>query len=227
MTVDSLRAVGVSKAYGEGDIEVRAVDDVSLALRQGEVTLIMGPSGSGKTTLLFLLGGILRPTAGHIWVDGNDLAALREREMPRVRLRNFGFVFQDFNLLANLTARENVQIPMELAGVPRGESRERAARILSALGLRERLDFLPEKLSGGEKQRVSIARALANRPRVLLADEPTANLDSRMGKAVAGVFRRLSRASRTAVLMVSHDSRIVESADRVLLMEDGHLTTMT
>jgi len=226
MTVDSLRAVGVSKAYGEGDIEVRAVDNVSLALRQGEVTLIMGPSGSGKTTLLFLLGGLLRPTAGHIWIDGNDLADLREREMPRVRLRNFGFVFQDFNLLANLTARENVQIPMDLAGVPRGESRGRAARILSALGLRERLDFLPEKLSGGEKQRVSIARALANRPRVLLADEPTANLDSRMGKAVAGVFHRLARSARAAVLMVSHDSRIVDAADRVLLMEDGRLTTM-
>ncbi|HLE46601.1 MAG TPA: ABC transporter ATP-binding protein [Thermoplasmata archaeon] len=226
MNVDSLRAVGVSKAYGEGDIEVRAVDNVSLALRQGEVTLIMGPSGSGKTTLLFLLGGLLRPTAGHIWIDGNDLADLREREMPRVRLRNFGFVFQDFNLLANLTARENVQIPMDLAGVPRGESRERAARILSALGLRERLDFLPEKLSGGEKQRVSIARALANRPRVLLADEPTANLDSRMGKAVAGVFHRLARSARAAVLMVSHDSRIVDAADRVLLMEDGRLTTM-
>ena len=224
--MDSLRAVGVSKAYGEGDIEVRAVDNVSLALRQGEVTLIMGPSGSGKTTLLFLLGGLLRPTAGHIWIDGNDLADLREREMPRVRLRNFGFVFQDFNLLANLTARENVQIPMDLAGVPRGESRERAARILSALGLRERLDFLPEKLSGGEKQRVSIARALANRPRVLLADEPTANLDSRMGKAVAGVFHRLARSARAAVLMVSHDSRIVDAADRVLLMEDGRLTTM-
>ena len=226
MNVDSLRAVGVSKAYGEGDIEVRAVDNVSLALRQGEVTLIMGPSGSGKTTLLFLLGGLLRPTAGHIWIDGNDLADLREREMPRVRLRNFGFVFQDFNLLANLTARENVQIPMDLAGVPRGESRGRAARILSALGLRERLDFLPEKLSGGEKQRVSIARALANRPRVLLADEPTANLDSRMGKAVAGVFHRLARSARAAVLMVSHDSRIVDAADRVLLMEDGRLTTM-
>ncbi len=226
MNVDSLRAVGVSKAYGEGDIEVRAVDNVSLALRQGEVTLIMGPSGSGKTTLLFLLGGLLRPTAGHIWIDGNDLADLREREMPRVRLRNFGFVFQDFNLLANLTARENVQIPMDLAGVPRGESRERAARILSALGLRERLDFLPEKLSGGEKQRVSIARALANRPRVLLADEPTANLDSRMGKAVAGVFHRLARSARAAVLMVSHNSRIVDAADRVLLMEDGRLTTM-
>jgi putative ABC transport system ATP-binding protein len=226
MTVDVLRAVGVSKTYREGEAEVRAVDNVSIALRQGEVTLIMGPSGSGKTTLLFLLGGLLRSTTGHVWIDGHDLAALHERQMPRVRLRNFGFVFQDFNLLANLTARENVQVPMELAGVRPPEARERAAKLLSALGLGERLDFLPEKLSGGEKQRVSIARALANRPRVLLADEPTANLDSRMGKAVAGLFRRLARASRAAVLMVSHDARIVEAADRVLLMEDGRLRAM-
>lgn len=116
MTVDALRAEGLAKVYGEGDAQVRALDDATVALAPGEVTLVMGPSGSGKTTLLFLLGGLLRPTAGHVWVDGEDLAALPERKLPRVRLRNFGFVFQDFNLLANLTARENVQVPMELAG---------------------------------------------------------------------------------------------------------------
>ncbi len=226
MTVDALRAAGVSKKYGKGDTEVRAVDGVTIALMQGEVTLVMGPSGSGKTTLLFLLGGLLRPTAGHIWIDRRDLAILGEREMPRVRLRNFGFVFQDFNLLANLTAQENVQVPMELAGIRSSEAGRRAARILSALGLRERISFLPESLSGGEKQRVSIARALANRPRVLLADEPTANLDSRMGKVVAGLFRKLAHASRAAVLLVSHDTRIAEAADRVLLMEDGRLHPM-
>ncbi len=223
----AVRAEGLEKVYGEGDVQVRAVDGVDLEVRRGEVVLIMGPSGSGKTTLLSMLGAMLRPTSGRVLVDGTDLTALPEKRLPDFRARRFGFVFQDFNLLANLTARENVQLPMDLAGVPRGESRERASRILSALGLRERLEFLPEKLSGGEKQRVSIARALANRPRVLLADEPTANLDSRMGKAVAGVFRRLARAGRTAVLMVSHDSRIVDAADRVLLMEDGRLTAMT
>jgi len=224
--MDALRAAGLTKTYGEGDAAVRAVDAASLALRAGEVTLIMGPSGSGKTTLLFLLGGLLHPTAGHVWVNGHDLAGLRERELPGIRLRNFGFVFQDFNLLANLTAQENVQVPMELASVRPVKARERAAKILSALGLRKRLDFLPEKLSGGEKQRVSIARALANGPRVLLADEPTANLDSALGKTVAGLLRRIARATRAAVLIVSHDSRIVEVADRLLLMEDGRLRTM-
>ncbi len=224
--MDALRAQGVSKVYANGEAEVRAVDDVSLSLGAGEVTLVMGPSGSGKTTLLFLLGGLLRPTEGHIWIGGHDLAVLRERELPTVRLGNFGFVFQDFNLLANLSARENVQVPMELAGTPASKARSRAETLLTALGLGSRLDFLPEKLSGGEKQRVSIARALANRPKVLLADEPTANLDSRLGKAVAGLFQRVARSTRTAVLMVSHDSRIVDVADRLLLMEDGSLTAM-
>jgi len=224
--MDALRADAVEKVYGEGDAEVRAVDGASVTLTAGEVTLVMGPSGSGKTTLLFLLGGLLRPTAGHVWVDGHDLAALPERKLPYVRLRNFGFVFQDFNLLANLTAQENVQVPMELAGVRAAKARERAANLLKRLGLGARLDFLPEKLSGGEKQRVSIARALANRPRVLLADEPTANLDSKLGKEVADLLKRVARKTGAAVLMVSHDARIVDTADRLLLMEDGHLQAM-
>ena len=226
MNADALRAADVTKVYGEGGSEVRAVDDVSLGLKRGEVTLIMGPSGSGKTTLLFALGGLVRPTAGHVWIDGHDLAALKERKLPRVRLANFGFVFQDFNLLASLTARENVQVPMELAGVRPAKARERAGKLLKALGLGGRLDFLPEKLSGGEKQRVSIARAIANLPKVLFADEPTANLDSKLGKVVAGLFRKLARATGTSVLMVSHDSRIVDTADRLLLMEDGRLRAM-
>jgi len=224
--MDALGADGIEKVYGEGDAEVRAVDGASVTLKGGEVTLIMGPSGSGKTTLLFLLGGLLRPTAGHVWVDGHDLAALPERKLPRMRLRNFGFVFQDFHLLANLTARENVQVPLELAGRTPAHARERATKLLTRLGLGHRLDYLPEKLSGGEKQRVSIARALANRPRVLLADEPTANLDSKLGKEVAELLRRVARKTGAAVLMVSHDARIVDAADRLLLMEDGRLHAM-
>ena len=227
MTVDALRAEGIEKVYAEGDAEVRAVDGASITLQAGEVTLIMGPSGSGKTTLLFLLGGLLRPTRGHVWVNGDDLAALSERKLPRVRIRNFGFVFQDFNLLANLTARENVQVPMELAGIATAKAAERAGKLLTRLELGSRLDFLPEKLSGGEKQRVSIARALANRPRVLLADEPTANLDSKLGKEVAELLRRAASRTGAAVLMVSHDARIVDAADRLLLMEDGRLQAMT
>jgi len=224
--MDVLRAEGVDKVYGEGDAEVRAVDGVSITLATGEVTLVMGPSGSGKTTLLFLLGGLLRPTAGHVWVDGHDLAALPERKLPGVRLRTFGFVFQDFNLLANLTAQENVQVPLELAGVPVAKAEARAATLLARLGLGNRLDFLPEKLSGGEKQRTSIARALANRPRVILADEPTANLDSKLGKEVVGLLKGSAREAKAAVVMVSHDSRIVDAADRLLLMEDGRLVAM-
>jgi len=224
--MDVLRAEAVDKVYGVGDAEVRAVDGISITLAAGEVTLVMGPSGSGKTTLLFLLGGLLRPTAGHVWVDGHDLAALPERKLPGVRLRTFGFVFQDFNLLANLTARENVQVPMELAKVPVAKAEARATELLTRLGLGSRLDFLPEKLSGGEKQRVSIARALANRPRVVLADEPTANLDSKLGKEVVGLLKGAAREANAAVVMVSHDSRIVDAADRLLLMEDGRLVAM-
>ena len=227
MRMEALRADGVTKVYANGGTEVRAVDGVDIALQGGEVTLIMGPSGSGKTTLLFLLGGLLRLTAGRIVVSGKDLTLLRERAMPAARLENFGFVFQDFNLLANLTARENVQVPMELAGVAPAKSRNRAGTLLTGLGLRERLDYLPEKLSGGEKQRVSIARALANTPRVLLADEPTANLDSKLGKDVAALFQHVARSTGAAVLMVSHDARIVDVADRLFLMEDGRLQTMT
>lgn len=225
--MEALRANGITKVYANGGTEVRAVDGVDIALQGGEVTLIMGPSGSGKTTLLFLLGGLLKLTAGRIVVSGRDLTHLRERAMPAARLENFGFVFQDFNLLANLTARENVQVPMELAGVAPAKARERAGTLLSGLGLGERLDYLPEKLSGGEKQRVSIARALANTPRVLLADEPTANLDSKLGKDVAELFQHVARTTGAAVLMVSHDARIVDVADRLFLMEDGRLQTMT
>lgn len=224
--MDALRAEGIEKVYDEGDAEVRAVDGASVTLTAGEVTLVMGPSGSGKTTLLFLLGGLLRPSSGHVWVNGDDLAALPERKLPRVRLRNFGFVFQDFHLLANLTARENVQVPMELAGIRTAKARDRATKLLRRLGLGARLDFLPEKLSGGERQRVSIARALANRPRVLLADEPTANLDRKLGKEVVDLLKRVARKTGAAVLIVSHDARIVDASDRLLLMEDGHLSEM-
>ncbi|HEY5538854.1 MAG TPA: ABC transporter ATP-binding protein [Thermoplasmata archaeon] len=226
MTTQVLRAMGLTKTYSNGEAEVRAVDNVDVALERGEVTLIMGPSGSGKTTLLFLLGGLIRPTAGRIFVDGVDMTAVSGRALPATRLRNFGFVFQDFNLLANLTARENAQVPMELAGLATSKASHRATELLGGLGLQDRLEFLPEKLSGGEKQRVSIARALANEPRVLLADEPTANLDSKLGRDVADLFRNLARTTGTAVLMVSHDARIVDTADRLLLMEDGRVQAM-
>lgn len=219
-----LAAEGLTRTYGEGSAAVRAVDRVDLEVRTGEVLLIMGPSGSGKTTLLFMLGGLLRPTSGKVVVNGQDLTGLKTRALSQVRLRNFGFIFQDFNLLSALTARENVEVVLNLGGVHGEKAKHRASRLLGLVGLDSRAEFLPEKLSGGEKQRVSILRALANFPPLILADEPTANLDSRAGRKVAMILRALTRTGKRSVIIVSHDARIVDIADRVLLMEDGRLS---
>jgi len=216
----------VSKVYGEGATEVKAVQDVSLALEPGEVVLVMGPSGSGKTTLLSMLGALLRPSQGEIRIDGTDLTRLSESQLPRLRLQNFGFIFQDFNLLSALTALENVMLVAQLAGARNGDARRRAVEILTDFGLQGRLDFLPEKLSGGEKQRVAIARALINEPAVILADEPTANLDSKIGFELMRLLRQIAKEQRRSVVVVSHDQRIREIADRVLWLEDGGFKTL-
>jgi putative ABC transport system ATP-binding protein len=221
MSIPTLAVSGVTKRFGEGPTEVVAVRDVSLRVVPGEIVLIMGPSGSGKTTLLLMLGALLRPTAGTIQVDGAVLSALPERRLPDVRLHRFGFIFQDFNLLSALTALENVAIVAELAGTKRRVARERAVAVLTELGLGERLDFLPEKLSGGEKQRVAIARALINDPPIILADEPTANLDSKIGHEIMRVLRSIAKEQGRSVVIVSHDQRIRDIADRVLWLEDG------
>jgi putative ABC transport system ATP-binding protein len=183
----------------------------------------MGPSGSGKTTLLTMLGALLRPTAGSVVIEGVDVSALRRRELARVRRERIGFVFQTFNLLDALTARENVQIALDVAGVRGAEARRRATALLVDAGLGDRLDFRASELSGGERQRVSVARALANRPRLLLADEPTANLDSTHGLDVVGTLRRLATAEDASVVVVSHDDRLRAVADRVLELVDGRL----
>ena len=216
----------VSKVYGEGATEVKAVQDVSLALEPGEVVLVMGPSGSGKTTLLSMLGALLQPSQGEIRIDGTDLTRLSESQLPRLRLQNFGFIFQDFNLLSALTALENVMLVAQLAGARNGDARRRAVEILTDFGLQGRLDFLPEKLSGGEKQRVAIARALINEPAVILADEPTANLDSKIGFEIMRLLRQIAKEQRRSVVVVSHDQRIREIADRVLWLEDGGFKTL-
>jgi len=221
-----LDVTNLTKRFGTGETEVVAVRDVSLTVGSGEVILIMGPSGSGKSTLLLMLGGLLRPTSGVIRHDGTDLTALSEKQLPAIRLRQFGFVFQDFNLLSALDAIENVGIVAELAGVARRPARERASALLRELGLGERLHFLPEKLSGGEKQRVSIARSLVNDPALILADEPTANLDSHHGKEIMRLLRRIAKEQRRGVVIVSHDHRIREIADRVLWLEDGQFKDM-
>src|SRR5512139_571798 len=193
MNASTLQVSHVSKRYGSGTTAVAAVRDVSLSVAPGEIVLIMGPSGSGKTTLLSMLGALLRPTSGEIWLNGNVISALAENRLPGIRLRQFGFIFQDFNLLSALTALENVAIVAELAGVKHATARKNAAAILASLGLGDRLNFLPEKLSGGEKQRVAIARALINSPAIILADEPTANLDSKIGHEIMRLLRSIAK----------------------------------
>lgn len=223
----AIRAQRLEKVFGEGDVQVRAVRGVDLEVRRGEVVLIMGPSGSGKTTLLSMLGAMLRPTSGRIAVDGVDLAALPESKLLDFRARRFGFVFQDFNLLSALSAVENVEFALNIAGTSGRRARERAERSLANFGLGERLSFRPEKLSGGEKQRVAIARALVNEPAVILADEPTANLDSKIGHEIARLLRRAATDDARSVVIVSHDSRLKDIADRVLWLEDGEFRSIS
>ena len=186
----------------------------------------MGPSGSGKTTLLSVLGALLQPTTGSVQIAGEEISGLSERQLPDLRIRLLGFIFQDFNLLSALTARENVEVVMDFGGMTGAASMRRAVDLLTELGLANRLDFLPEKLSGGEKQRVAIARALANDPVVLLCDEPTANLDSRIGHDVIARLRSIADERGKAVIIVSHDDRIRPFADRLLWLEDGRFTEM-
>ena len=221
MTTLTLDVRDATKRFGEGDTAVTAVRGVSLAVEPGEIVLIMGPSGSGKTTLLSMMGALLRPTEGSIHLDGIDISALSESRLPDIRLREFGFVFQDFNLLSALSALENVAIVAELAGLNGRVARAKATALLTELGLGDRLSFLPEKLSGGEKQRVAIARALINDAALILADEPTANLDSKIGHEIMRLLRRIAKEQGRSVVIVSHDQRIRDIADRVLWLEDG------
>lgn len=218
-----VRIRNLTKTFGEGATRVDAVRDVDLELQLGDVVLMMGPSGSGKTTFLTMLGALLRPTSGSIEIDGADVASLPERQLPPFRASTFGFVFQDFNLVAALNAQENVEVALNLGGTRGAAARERAGTLLRSLGLEDRLDFPVEQLSGGEKQRVAIARALANRPALILADEPTANLDSHHGAETMRLLRRLAKEEGTTVVIVSHDQRLSEIADRVLWLEDGAL----
>lgn len=211
----------VTRRFGSGETEVVAVRDISLSVAPGEVVLIMGPSGSGKTTLLSMLGGLLKPSDGRIRIGQDELTKMDERQLPAVRLEHIGFIFQDFNLLSALTCLDNVALVAQLAGLSRREARRQAKALLEQLGLGHRLNFLPEKLSGGEKQRVAIARALINKPDIILADEPTANLDSHHGHETMRLLRRISKEENRSVVIVSHDQRIKDIADRILWLEDG------
>lgn len=220
-----LKLSQVTKVYGSGHTAVTAADNVTLQVRPGEIVLIMGPSGSGKTTLLSMAGLLLRPTEGQILVNSHDAGSLNQRQLANLRLHSIGFVFQAYNLLSALTARENVEVVLNMAGVKGNVARQRAVALLEMLGLGQRLEHKPADLSGGEKQRVAIARALANEPPLILADEPTGNLDSKTGQEVMELLCcGLGRDQGRAIVIVTHDHRLRQIADRVLWLEDGRLT---
>jgi len=219
----TLLAHSVSKEYRMGPARVQALTDAFLSVERGEISLVIGPSGSGKTTLLSIVGCVLRPTAGDVTIDGITVTGLSEGVLPRIRREKIGFIFQSFNLLRNLTALENVALTARLRGLPAATSRRRADELLAALGLAERRDFLPNDLSGGERQRVAIARALANDPALIVADEPTANLDSRTGHLVAEILRGLAKTREKALVIASHDERLIDLADSLYRLEDGRL----
>jgi ABC-type lipoprotein export system ATPase subunit len=215
-----LRARGLRKQYGKGEGLVRAVDDVDLEVASGETVAVMGPSGCGKSTLLHLMGGLDRPSAGELWLAGQRLDQMGERALARLRRDKVGFVFQAFHLMDELTAVENVELPALLAGRPARWSRRRARDLLQQVGLADRAGFLPSALSGGQRQRVAIARALVSDPQLVLADEPTGNLDSQAAIEVLRLFEALHAAGQTLVI-VTHDSRIAATADRMISMRDG------
>jgi ABC-type lipoprotein export system ATPase subunit len=217
------RLEDITKRYGEGQAQVTALDRVSLTVDSGEFVAVAGPSGSGKSTLLLLLGALDRPSSGWLSFDGRDLAELPDSELARLRLEAFGFVFQQFNLIPTMTAEENVEAALAPAGLPAASRHERARELLDQVGLAARREHLPTQLSGGEQQRVAIARALANEPRVLLADEPTGNLDSAIGEEVLGVLRRVSEEHGQTLVLVTHDRGIADRADRVIEMRDGRI----
>ncbi|QXB54795.1 ABC transporter ATP-binding protein [Aeromonas sp. FDAARGOS 1415] len=218
-----LRLEGVGRRFNLGGSEVLALDGVSLAIEAGEYLAVMGPSGSGKSTLLNVLGLLDRPDEGEYWLEGARTARLAEPELARLRGQAIGFVFQSFHLVPRLTAFENVALPLMLAGVAPAERTARVAALLAELGLSTRADHRPAELSGGQRQRVAIARAMVTQPRLLLADEPTGNLDSRSGEEVIALLERLNRERGVTLVVVTHDERIGARAGRRIRMNDGRM----
>jgi putative ABC transport system ATP-binding protein len=219
-----LDAGDVVKTFTEGRQEIAVLHGVSLSVARGEIVALEGPSGSGKTTLLSILGCILTPTRGTVRIAGERVDAMSSRELAAVRKRSIGFVFQQYNLFPSLTARENVEYALNIKGVRGAAARREALDALETVGLADRLDFLPRDLSGGQKQRVAIARAVASRPPVLLADEPTANLDSRVGVQILDLFRQTAKRLEQALVIVTHDPNVRRIADRIVRIRDGRLT---
>lgn len=219
----AIAAKDVEMVYQSGTEKFHALKGIDLEVQRGEIQLLMGPSGSGKTTFLSILAGILTPTAGMVHLLGQDITAMSRKQLARFRLENIGFIFQGFNLFPALTAEENVQVALKMKGVQGKLAHKEARELLYQVGLVDRADQLPRDLSGGQKQRVAIARALACDPHLIMADEPTAALDSHNGHAVIELLRKLAKEGGRTVLMVTHDPRIMDVADRVTYLEDGEL----
>jgi putative ABC transport system ATP-binding protein len=226
LTLAVIRLVGLKRRYQMGSEVVEAVAGVDLEIAYGEFVALMGASGSGKSTLLHLIGGLDRPTAGEVWVGGLELGRSKPRELVLHRRHRVGFIFQSFNLLAYRSAVENVEVPMMLAGVPPAKRRERALQLLEQVGLAARAGHRPNQLSGGEQQRVAIARSLANNPAILLADEPTGNLDTATGAGVMDLLRRLNQEQRLTLVVVTHDPAVAAYADRVVRLRDGQIVAI-
>jgi putative ABC transport system ATP-binding protein len=220
-----IQVTNLIKTYETGEIQVHALGGVSLGFGQGEFTAIVGPSGSGKTTFLNMLGGLDKPTSGEIVVDGVPVSSLKGAKLVEYRLRNIGFVFQSYNLIPVLSAIENVEFIMQLQGIPKNVRRKRAGELLASVGLGDRMNSRPSQMSGGQQQRVAVARALASKPRFILADEPTANLDSKSAQTLLEIMARLNREENITFLFSTHDSRVMNMARRIVTMEDGIIAT--
>lgn len=219
--MDILRIEHLSKIYGKGDTEVRALDDVSFTVPKGQFVAIIGPSGSGKSTLLHILGGVDTPTDGHVYVDGTDITTLDETALAIFRRRQIGLIYQFYNLIPILTVEENMTLPLLLDD--KKVDRTHFDSLVQVLGLQHRLGHLPSELSGGQQQRVSIGRALMNNPAILLADEPTGNLDSKNSKEIVELLRSFNKSLNQTVIIITHDERIALDADRVIAVEDGKI----
>lgn len=223
MTTTVLELNDISKQFGSGESRVDAVKNVSLTITPGEIVALLGPSGSGKSTLLSIAGALLSPTSGEMRLDGKDVANLSEAERTKLRLERIGFIFQGSNLVSYLTGREQLMFLADLNGMPKKEAEKRADELLESLDMTKRADNYPEELSGGERQRIAIARSLMNNPRIILADEPTASLDSARGRQVVEMLGSEVRGSERAAILVTHDERLIDLCDRVLRIRDGEL----
>jgi putative ABC transport system ATP-binding protein len=220
-----IKLVNVWKTYHMGDTEVHALRGVNLTINKGEFVAIMGPSGSGKSTLMNQVGCLDIPSKGEVYLDGQDIAHLSESNLAQIRGRKIGFIFQKFNLIPTLSAKENVALPMIFQNIGQGKRNERATSLLTLVSLQDRMDHLPGELSGGQQQRVAIARSLANEPEVILADEPTGNLDSKTGGTVMDFLRDLHKNKGTTIIMVTHDEDVAKNADRIEYLKDGMIVT--